>query len=176
MKSCSCRAWHGFFSQPKVQEAYIIFDEKQHPKNIWFCGCSNHPWLLFLGTLKFKKFKQNGNRILIRKAAGIYLLVILPSVVCLLIRLLPFSLKFMFLSFSALLLCLLISSKSDASRYSSSWMISNARPYLRMSKSELFYEELEKEAKLFDLVPNCAVHVLLSRFYQILSRFFPNFI
>ena len=33
----------GFFGQPKVQEAYnyhifLIFDGKQHPKNIWFRG------------------------------------------------------------------------------------------------------------------------------------------
>ena len=26
----------------------LIFDVKQHPKNIWFHGCQNHPWLLFL--------------------------------------------------------------------------------------------------------------------------------
>ena len=68
------------------------------------------------------------------------LLYILPFVVCLLIRLLPFSLKFMVLSFSALLLCLLISSKSDASKYSSSCMISNARPYLREKKEDTFFQ------------------------------------
>ena len=105
-----------------------------------------------LSTLNFKKFKQNTSRILIRKAAGIYLLVILPSVVCLLIRLLPFSLKSMFLSFSSLLLCLLISSKSDASRYSSSWMISNARPYLREKKEDTFFQSshiVRRPQKLF---------------------------
>ena len=27
---------------------FSIFDGKQHPKKIWFRGCYNHPWLLFL--------------------------------------------------------------------------------------------------------------------------------
>ena len=34
--------FHGenrLFGQPNVQEAYNIFDGKQHPKNIWFRGC-----------------------------------------------------------------------------------------------------------------------------------------
>ena len=34
----------GFFGPPKVQEGlqnhnFLIFDGKQHPKNIWFRGC-----------------------------------------------------------------------------------------------------------------------------------------
>ena len=58
----------------------------------------------------------------------------IPFVVCLLIRFLPLSLIFIFFSLSSLRLYLLISSKSDASRYSSSCMISKARPYLREKK------------------------------------------
>ena len=43
----------GFLGRIKVQEAYdiiffCIFDGNQHSKNIWFRGCKNHPWLLFL--------------------------------------------------------------------------------------------------------------------------------
>ena len=35
---------HGFFGQQKVQVGlqhhnFLIFDGKQHPKNIWFHGC-----------------------------------------------------------------------------------------------------------------------------------------
>ena len=58
----------------------------------------------------------------------------IPFVVCLLIRFLRLSLIFLSFSLSSLRLCLLISSKSDASRYSSSCMISKARPYLKEKK------------------------------------------
>ena len=75
-----------------------------------------------------------------KQSESTYSFDILPFVVCLLIRLLPFSLKFIFLSFSALLLCLLILSKSDASKYSSSCMISNTRPYLREKKEDTFFQ------------------------------------
>ena len=89
----------------------------------------------YLKAGPFNKFwKQNASRILTKKEVWVYLFVILPFVVCLLIRLLPLSLFLRFLSLSSLRLCLLISSKSDASKYSSSCMISNTRPYLREKK------------------------------------------
>ena len=72
---------------------------------------------------------------LVKQLESIYFLFI-PFVACLLIRFLPLSLILIFLSLSSLRLCLLISSKSDASRYSSSCMISKARPYLKEKKKD----------------------------------------
>ena len=63
----------------------------------------------------------------------------IPFVVCLFIRFLPLSLVFIFFTLSSLRLCFLISSKSDASRYSSSCMISKARPYLREKKDDMYF-------------------------------------
>ena len=33
---------------------FLIFEGKHHPKNIWFHGCWNHPWLLFLCKIWMK--------------------------------------------------------------------------------------------------------------------------
>ena len=94
--------------------------------------------------LKHPQLKKKSNRMraelwLVKQLESIYFLFI-PFVACLLIRFLPLSLIFIFLSLSSLRLCLLISSKSDASRYSSSCMISKARPYLREKKDDTFFE------------------------------------
>ena len=64
----------------------------------------------------------------------------IPFVVCLFTRFLLLSLVFIFFTLSSLRLCLLISSKSDASRYSSPCMISKARPYLREKKDDTFFQ------------------------------------
>ena len=33
---------------------FLFFDGKQHPKNIWFRGCENHPWILFVKVFTYK--------------------------------------------------------------------------------------------------------------------------
>ena len=52
-----------FFGLPKVQEGlqhhiFLIFDGKQYCKKIWFRGCQNHPWLLFLINYWWNFYQQ----------------------------------------------------------------------------------------------------------------------
>ena len=49
----SCREWVFLANQRyrRLTTSYFfIFDRKQHPKNIWFHGCWNHPWLRFFNA------------------------------------------------------------------------------------------------------------------------------
>ena len=40
---------------------FLNFEGKHHPKNIWFHGCWNHPWLLFLNSGKTENQELPGN-------------------------------------------------------------------------------------------------------------------
>ena len=82
----SCRArvfWPAKGTGGLQHHKFSIFDGKQHPENIWFRGCLNHPWLLFLNicsrTEYFYTFISNLRTTFLKRMNKITPLPILQS-------------------------------------------------------------------------------------------------